>query len=62
MRAIITGATGAVGTALINELIDYGVEILVFCREGSMRNSLIPNPSLGVKKDMCSKSTFRYSE
>ena len=50
MRAIITGATGAVGTALINELIDYGVEILVFCREGSMRNSLIPNHPLVSKK------------
>ena len=29
-RAIITGATGAVGTALINELISHNVEVLVF--------------------------------
>lgn len=44
-RAIVTGATGAVGTALINELIKNNVEVLVFCREGSSRNTNIPvNP------------------
>lgn len=41
-RAMITGATGAVGTALIEELIKNKVEILVLCREGSKRNSQIP--------------------
>lgn len=41
-RAIITGATGAIGTALIKELIDKGVEILVFTREQSKRNQNIP--------------------
>lgn len=34
-RAVITGATGAVGTALLQELIENNVEILVLCREGS---------------------------
>ena len=34
-RAIVTGATGAVGTALIRELINSSIETLVFCREGS---------------------------
>lgn len=44
-RAIVTGATGAVGTALINELINSNIEVLVFCREGSARNANIPvNP------------------
>lgn len=44
-RAIVTGATGAVGTALINELINSNIEVLVFCREGSGRNANIPvNP------------------
>lgn len=44
-RAIVTGATGAVGTALIKELIKNNIEVLVFCREGSARNENIPvNP------------------
>lgn len=41
-RAIVTGATGAVGTALINELINNNIEVLVFCRKGSKRNVNIP--------------------
>lgn len=44
-RAIITGATGTVGAALIAELINNNIEVLVFCREGSNRNVNIPvNP------------------
>lgn len=49
-RAVITGATGAVGTALIQELIKNNVETLVFCREGSARNSKIPESSLVTRK------------
>ncbi len=49
-RAIITGATGAVGTALIHELIGKGVEVLAFCREGSARNVKIPDHPLVHKK------------
>lgn len=45
-RAIVTGATGAVGTALINELINNNIEVLVFCRKGSKRNVNIPVNSL----------------
>ena len=41
-RVIITGATGAIGTALIHQLIRENVEILVLCREGSKRNVQIP--------------------
>ena len=49
-RAIVTGATGAVGSALINELLECGIEVLVFCREDSGRNSNIPkHPLLTVK-------------
>ena len=49
-RAIITGATGAVGTALINELISNGTEVLVFCRKGSARANRIPaHPLVFVK-------------
>ena len=45
-RAIITGATGAVGTALTKELIKNDIEVLVFCREGSERNTRIPQHHL----------------
>ena len=48
-RAVITGATGAVGTALIHELINHDIEVLVLCREGG-RNDRIPNhPLVSVK-------------
>ena len=51
-RAIITGATGAIGTALVAELISAGIEVLVLCREGSVRNSRIPKHPL-VKIKFC---------
>lgn len=51
-KAIITGATGAVGTAIIRELISAGVEVLVLCREGSKRNIQIPEHEL-VKRQYC---------
>jgi nucleoside-diphosphate-sugar epimerase len=41
-RAIITGATGAIGTALIDELLSNDIEILVVTRKESKRNSVIP--------------------
>lgn len=54
-RAIITGATGAVGTALVKEWIFHNVEVLVFCREESKRNEQIPEHKL-VTKRYCSLS------
>ena len=48
MRAIITGATGAIGTALVNEFVKNGVETLVFVREGG-RNRSIPLSPLVTK-------------
>ncbi len=51
-RAIITGATGAVGTALVRELIEQNIEVLVLCREGSSRNCLIPEHPL-VERKFC---------
>ena len=48
-RAIITGATGAVGTALALELASQGVEVLVLSRKGSRRNDNIPaDPLISV--------------
>ena len=54
-RAILTGATGAVGIALIKELVSHDVEVLVFCREGSKRNAQIPENKLVTQK-YCSLS------
>lgn len=45
-RAVITGATGAIGMALLQELIASGTEVLVLCREGSVRNTQIPQHPL----------------
>lgn len=59
--AIITGATGAVGTALINELINNNTEVLVFCRENSKRNGRIPkHPLVSIK--YCDLSQLAYAE
>lgn len=49
-RAILTGATGVVGTALIKELIKNNVELLVLCREGSPKNDRISEHPLITKK------------
>lgn len=49
-RAIITGATGAIGTALIKELIANGLEVLVLTRKDSKRNGNIPTDSRVIIK------------
>lgn len=51
-KAIITGATGAIGIALINVLIERGYDILVLCREGSPRNDNIPS-NQSIKRLYC---------
>ncbi len=51
-KVLITGATGAIGTALVSELISHGIEVLVLCRKESSRNDLIPEHPL-VKKKFC---------
>ncbi len=45
-RAIISGATGAVGTALIQKLIQEGTEVLVLSRKDSKRLSVLPQHEL----------------
>lgn len=52
MRAVITGATGAVGMALISELISRNIEVLVLLRQGSRNADAIPETPL-VKKLTC---------
>ncbi|MBO5550928.1 MAG: NAD(P)-dependent oxidoreductase [Lachnospiraceae bacterium] len=45
-RAGITGATGAIGTALIKSCIEQGVEVFVFVRRDSARTDRIPEHPL----------------
>ncbi len=63
-RAVITGATGAIGIALINELIQHNIEVLVLCREGSERNKNIPKHPLVecVNCDISKLDEFEKSE
>ncbi|MDE7288663.1 MAG: NAD-dependent epimerase/dehydratase family protein, partial [Oscillospiraceae bacterium] len=59
--AVITGATGAIGTALINELVSKGVRVLVLTREDSPRNSRIPQSPL-VEVRYCSLENLHNLE
>ncbi|MBR6679929.1 MAG: NAD(P)-dependent oxidoreductase [Clostridia bacterium] len=52
MKAVITGATGAIGMALIKELSERGDEILVLCRASSARSRRIPDAA-NIKKIDC---------
>ena len=47
-KAIVTGATGAVGTALVNKLISKGVETLVLVRKGGRVNKIPSNPLVKI--------------
>ena len=60
-RVIITGATGAVGTAIIQELINQNKEVLVLCRKGSKRNGQIPEHPL-VHRRYCELSELASLE
>lgn len=49
-RVIVTGATGAIGTALVRKLIDRKIEVLVLTRAESQRNQNIPcHPLVQIK-------------
>jgi len=43
MKAVITGATGAIGMALLQELVAREWDVLVLCRKDSTRAAQIPN-------------------
>lgn len=60
-RAMITGVTGAVGMALVEELLKNQIEVLVICREGSARNKqLLEHPLLS--KCICSMEKWNTLE
>lgn len=48
-RAVITGATGAIGMALLAELIQNGIEVLVLCREGGRAARIPKHPLITLK-------------
>ncbi|MCC8137783.1 MAG: NAD(P)-dependent oxidoreductase [Clostridiales bacterium] len=50
-RIILTGATGAIGTAIINECIRQNIEVLVLCRADSARKDNIPCSPLVMVRD-----------
>lgn len=54
-RVVITGPTGAIGIALIENLIEKGIDVIAVCRPGSDRISRIPADS-HVKIVECSLS------
>lgn len=41
-RAVVTGPTGAIGTALCSELAASGIEVIAVCRPGSSRAAAVP--------------------
>lgn len=45
-RIVITGPTGAIGIALINECISQGIEVYALCRKNSKRINRIPQNDL----------------
>jgi nucleoside-diphosphate-sugar epimerase len=45
-KVIITGPTGAIGIALIQQLIDAGIEVWAVCRRGSARMGNLPKHAL----------------
>ena len=58
MKAVITGATGAVGMALISEFERIGAQVLVLCRPDSKRNERIKTSAL-VRTAECDLSDIK---
>ena len=48
--AVVTGPTGAIGTALCKRLIEENARVYAVCREGSSRTENIPE---GAEKVFC---------
>lgn len=54
-RAVIAGATGTIGMALVSHLIKNNVEVLILYRKNSLRANRIPSNPL-IKVEICSLS------
>ena len=61
MKAVITGATGAVGMALVSALVKKNCEVLVLCRPDSARNERLGKIK-GVKLAYCDLSELKNFE
>lgn len=49
-RCVISGATGAIGTALVQELVSQGIQVLVLARKDSARLANLPkHPLVQIK-------------
>ena len=59
MKAVVTGATGAVGMALVSALIKKNCEVLVLCRPNSERNARLSDIE-GVTLAECSLEDLKY--
>ena len=60
-KVIITGATGAIGIALINELLIHNIEITVLVHKNSKRKSNIPQ-NKNIKIVECSLDNLKSVE
>ena len=54
-KAIVTGATGVLGRALVKKLLSVGIETYAVCRPGSSRNELL-SPNVDLHKVECDLS------
>lgn len=63
-RVVITGATGAIGIAIINQMIKNGIEVMAICNPCSHRINRIPKTSLVkiVKCDLNDFQTFMWDD
>lgn len=58
-KAIVTGGTGAIGVALINELINCGASVTVICNPNSSRINNIPKKANIVRCDISKLSSLQ---
>ncbi len=56
-KAVVTGPTGAIGTALCSELANNGIQVYAICRPNSNRTSSIPENKL-IHKVFCDLSSL----
>ncbi|MBQ6342963.1 MAG: NAD(P)-dependent oxidoreductase [Anaerolineaceae bacterium] len=63
-KIVITGATGAIGTAIIKNLAENNIEVLVLCHPGSGRiKNILQNDFVNIRYcDLSELSSFSYND